>query len=184
MSFKMFEEKRSSREIFKGEIVGLYFDHVVLPNGNIATREKVTHPGAVGIVPVYDNGTVLLVKQFRYPVEEITIEIPAGKLDRGEKPADCARRELAEEIGAVDGKLIFLSSFYTTPGFCNEILHLFLATGFKKTGNNLDEDEFLEIMEISLREATFLIRKGEIRDAKTIIGILMARDYFDGKCKK
>ncbi|MBN2073708.1 MAG: NUDIX hydrolase [Actinobacteria bacterium] len=184
MNSKMFEEKKSSREIFKGEILGLYFDRVKLPDGKTAYREKVTHPGAVAIVPVSNDGKVILVRQYRYPVEEITIEIPAGKIDRNEDPEDCAKRELAEEIGAVNVKLTHLSSFYTTPGFCNEILHLFIATDFKKTGNNPEEDEFLEVIETSLGEALSLIENGEIKDAKTIIGILMARDYINGKSNK
>ncbi len=181
---RLFEEKIDSKQVFSGQIVGLYYDTVKLPNGKTATREKVTHPGAVGIVPVTDDNKIILVRQYRYPVEDITIEIPAGKLDKDESPSRCAQRELEEEVGAVDGELIHLSTFYTTPGFCNEVLHLYLAVGFKRTNNNLDEDEFLEIVEPEVELALNWIKDGKIKDSKTIIGILMAKDFINGKLKK
>lgn len=181
---RLFEKKINSKQIFNGEIVGLYYDEVELPNGRITTREKITHPGAVGIVPVTGDNKIILVKQYRYPVEDLTIEIPAGKLDKDELPSICARRELEEEVGAVDGKIILLSSFYTTPGFCNEVLHLYLALDFKRTANSLDDDEFLEIIEPGLEEALTWIRNGKIKDSKTIIGILMARDFLDGRSER
>ena len=179
MSDKLYEEKVDSKEIFKGKIVGFYFDRIRLPNGKIASREKVTHPGAVGIVPVTADEKIILVKQFRYPVGDVTIEIPAGKLDKEEPPEICARRELEEEVGAVNGDLIHLSSFHTTPGFCNEILHLFLAENFERTGNNLDDDEFLEVIELRIDEAVSWVKNGKIKDSKTIIGILMTRDLIN-----
>ncbi|MCJ7666315.1 MAG: NUDIX hydrolase [Actinobacteria bacterium] len=184
MNDRLFEKKINSKQIFNGEIVGLYYDEVELPNGRITTREKITHPGAVGIVPVTGDNKIILVKQYRYPVEDLTIEIPAGKLDKDELPSICARRELEEEVGAVDGKIILLSSFYTTPGFCNEVLHLYLALDFKRTANSLDDDEFLEIIEPGLEEALTWIRNGKIKDSKTIIGILMARDFLDGRSER
>ncbi len=181
MNERLFEEKIDSKKVFSGQILGLYHDTVKLPNGKTATREKITHPGAVGIVPVTDDNKIILVRQYRYPVEDITIEIPAGKLDKGESPFRCAQRELEEEVGAVDGKLIHLSTFYTTPGFCNEVLHLYMAIGFRRTGNNLDEDEFLEIVAPAVSEALNWIKDGKIRDSKTIIGVLMAKDFINGK---
>ena len=138
-----------------------------------------SHPGAVGIVPVTTNRKVLLVQQYRYPVDEITIEIPAGKIDGREAPEICARREMAEEVGAVGGNLKLLSSFYTTPGFCDEILHLFLATGFKRSDNKLDDDEFLDILEIDMLTSVQWINSGKVKDSKTIIGILMAQNFLD-----
>lgn len=176
---RLFEEKIDSKKIFNGQIVSLYYDKVKLSNGKTATREKITHPGAVGIVPVTGDNKIILVKQYRYPVEDITIEIPAGKLDKDEPPSICARRELEEEVGAVGGKFVLLSSFYTTPGFCNEVLHLYLATDFKRTANNLDDDEFLEIIEPELTVAMTWIKDGKIKDSKTIIGILMAKDFLN-----
>ncbi len=181
MDEELFEEQIESREIFKGKILGLYLDKVRLPNNNISTREKVVHPGAVGIVPVNRQREVILVKQFRYPPNKILLEIPAGKLDKGEDPKRCASRELKEEVGAESGDIIKLASFYTTPGFSNELLVLFLAVNFQIKDNNLDEDEFLKIKKFTLSHANEMIRSGEIQDAKTIIGIKLARDYFNDK---
>lgn len=152
-SKELSEKKISSREIFNGEILKLHLDRVKLPNGKVATREKVSHPGAVGIIPVNEKGSIFVVKQFRYPIKKILIEIPAGKIDRGETPDECARRELEEETGAVGGKLIHLISFYSSPGFCDEIMHLYIGLDFKKKDNNLDEDEFLQIIELKMEDA-------------------------------
>ncbi len=183
MNMELFEEKINSKTIFKGKIVGLFLDKVRLPNKKSATREKVTHPGAVGIIPVDEKGRIILVKQFRYPIGKITMEIPAGKLDKDELPLDCAVRELEEEIGASGPTMIHLSTFYTTPGFCNEILYLYLAKDFTRKNNKLDEDEFLEVIELGLKESLALIENGSIRDSKTIIGILLARDHLNGNYK-
>lgn len=179
MDKNLSEQQIKSEKIFDGQILKLFFDQVRLPNGKTATREKISHPGAVGMVPVTDDGNVLLVRQYRYPVDDITIEIPAGKIDKHEVPEKCARRELAEEVGAVNGDLKLLSSFYTTPGFCDEVLHLYIATGFKISDNNLDEDEFLDIVSIKLYEAAKWIMEGKIKDSKTIIGILMAINFLN-----
>ena len=184
MEKELLEEKISSKTIFEGEIVSLYFDSVKLPNDRIATREKVTHPGAVGIVPVNRSGEVILIKQYRYPVEDVLIEIPAGKLGKNESPLNCAKRELEEEVGARDGSIVHLSTFYTSPGFCNEILYLYLALDFKTTKNNLDDDEFLQIIKVRLEDSLKLIESNEIKDAKTILGILLAKKYLDSTRQK
>jgi ADP-ribose pyrophosphatase len=176
---KLSEKQIKSEKLFDGKILKLYFDQVRLPNGKTATREKISHPGAVGIVPITDDGNVLLVRQYRYPVDDITIEIPAGKIDKKEEPEKCARRELAEEVGAINGDLKLLSSFYTTPGFCDEVLHLYIATGFNMSQNNLDEDEFLDIVSVKHEEAVKWIMEGKIKDSKTIIGILMAMNFLN-----
>jgi ADP-ribose pyrophosphatase len=175
---ELYEKKIRSKIIFSGKIIKLYLDDVMLPNKKSATREKVSHPGAVGIVPVNKKGEVVLVEQFRYPVGAALLEIPAGKLDKGEDPKDCAVRELHEEVGAVGGRLIHLVTFYTSPGFADEILYLYLALGFKRKENNLDDDEFLHVYEMDLEKTITLIKKGKIKDAKTIIGVLLARDYL------
>jgi ADP-ribose pyrophosphatase len=174
-----FEEKLlNSKKVFEGKIIKLFFDDVILPNNKIATREKVWHPGAVGIVPLTVENEIILIKQYRYPVEETLVEIPAGKLDKNEIPIDCARRELQEEVGAVGGNLVHLTSFYTTPGFSNEYLHLFLAINFEKKQNNPDEDEFLQIIKIPIKSSADWIFEGKIKDAKSIIGILLANEYI------
>ncbi len=179
MNKRLSEVKIGSKKLFQGKILGLYLDRVRLPNGKTAAREKISHPGAVGIIPVTGDKNILLVRQYRYPVGEITIEIPAGKIDKNEAPEKCARREMAEEVGAAGGGLKLLSSFYTTPGFSDEVLHLYLATGFSISDNNLDQDEFLDIINIGLYEACEWIKEGRIKDSKTIIAILMAKDIFD-----
>jgi len=180
---ELYEKKIKSKKIFSGKIIKLYLDNVMLPNKKITTREKVSHPGAVGIVPVNKKRELVLVKQFRYPVGTALLEIPAGKIDKGEDPKDCAERELHEEVGAVDGKLIHLVTFYTSPGFADEILYLYLAVDFERKENNLDDDEFLHVYELDLEKTVTLINEGRIKDAKTIIGILMARDYLNNQLK-
>ncbi|MDD3818719.1 MAG: NUDIX hydrolase [Actinomycetota bacterium] len=181
MNKKLNEIKISSEEIFKGEIIKLYFDRVKLPDGRIATREKISHPGAVAIVPLNKNGNIFFVRQFRYPINDILIEIPAGKIDKNEDPLDSARRELEEEIGASGGELKHLISFYSSPGFCDEIMHIYLAVDFVKKENNLEEDEFLEVIELKIEDALSYIKSGKIKDAKTIIGILLTCDYITGE---
>lgn len=175
---ELYEKKIRSKKIFSGKIIKLYLDDVMLPNKKTTTREKVSHPGAVGIVPVNKKGEVVLVEQFRYPVGAALLEIPAGKLDDGEDPVECAERELSEEVGAVEGRLIHLVTFYTSPGFSDEILYLYLALDFERKENNLDDDEFLHVYEIEMEKTVSLIKEGRIKDAKTIIGIFMARDYL------
>lgn len=176
MEEKLYEEKISSKKIFKGEILSLYFDKVKLPNGKTATREKVEHPGAVAVVPINKKRQVILIKQYRYPVEKDLIEIPAGKLDRSEPPLECAKRELKEEAGISGKNFDLLATIYTSPGFSNELMYIYLVTDFLEEENNPDHDEFLQILKIDLNECIKMIEEGAICDAKSIIGILMARD--------
>ncbi|MBN1298851.1 MAG: NUDIX hydrolase [Actinobacteria bacterium] len=178
------EKKLNSSLIFEGSILKLYFDEVKLPNGKTATREKVSHPGAVAVVPVNKNNEVILVKQYRYPIEDVLIEIPAGKLDKNEPTHICAERELHEEAGAVDGKLDHLLTIYTSPGFSDEKMEIYIATGFKEKDNKPDHDEFLSIIKVSMKKCIDMISKGEITDAKTIIGILSAKEYLKKKKQK
>lgn len=172
------EKKLKSNLIFKGSILKLFFDEVILPNGKVATREKVTHPGAVAVVPVNRQNEVILVKQYRYPIEKVLIEIPAGKLDSNEKPVICAERELHEEAGVVDGKLIHLLTIYTSPGFSDEKMDIYLAIDFVEEKNNPDHDEFLSVIKLKMEKCIEFIDNGTINDAKTIIGILCARDHL------
>jgi ADP-ribose pyrophosphatase len=178
MEEKLYEEKVSSKEIFKGKILSLYFDKVKLPNGKIATREKVTHPGAVAVVSINKEGEVILIRQYRYPIDRDLIEIPAGKLDSGEPPLECAKRELKEETGISGENFIHLTTIYTSPGFSDEKMDIYLITDFRMEENNPDHDEFLHILKIDLDECLKMIEDGRINDAKSIIGILMARDYL------
>jgi len=167
--------------IFEGKVVRLYLDKVLLPNGKEAEREVVLHWGAVGMVALDDEENVYLVRQYRHPVGEELIEIPAGKLDPGEEPLDCARRELMEEIGYSADEWRELTSFYTSPGFSDEMLHLFLARDLKEGVADPEEDEFLEIMHMPLQEALAMVARGEIRDSKTIVGLALCNMYIHGE---
>jgi ADP-ribose pyrophosphatase len=161
----------ASSYIYRGKVVTLRKDQVRLPNGKISEREIVEHSGAVAIVPVTREGNIILVKQFRKPVEKETLEIPAGKLNPGEEPEACAQRELQEETG-YSGKLEYKFSYYSTPGFSDEILYMFFARDLMVSPLDADEDEFVEKLEVSPQEALHMMDTGEIMDAKTIIGIL------------
>lgn len=170
---KSLEEKTIRRQtIFQGRMINLHVDEVRLPNGKTSTREIVEHPGAVAIMAITDDEKIVLVEQFRKPLEKTLVEIPAGKLDEGEDPEDCARRELEEETGYRCGELISVASFYTSPGFADEICYFYLAKDLVRTNQRqLDEDEFVEVVELTFPEALQYIEKQKIHDAKTIIAI-------------
>ena len=161
----------STKNIYNGKVVRLNIDTVMLPNGVTIDLEIVRHPGAAAVVPLKENGTVVLIKQFRHAAGGFIYEIPAGKLHPGEDPKNCAARELEEEIGYQAGKLDLLSSIFTAPGFTDEVIHIYKATGLTKGRQQLDRDEVLEIVEVPLQEAIEMIRDGSIRDAKTMVGL-------------
>lgn len=163
-----------SKKIFQGKIITVRQDLVLLENGREAFRDVVNHPGAVAVVAITNDDKILLVRQYRHPISEALLEIPAGKLEQGERPDDCARRELEEETGYVAAELRQLTSIYTTPGFCNEIIHIYLATKLTKTAQCLDEDEFLNIEQYTSGEVQQMITNGRIHDAKSIVGLLIA----------
>ena len=167
------EKTLESKRVYEGRIINLRLDSVSLENGNTAMREVVEHPGAVGIVALKENGDIVMVKQYRKAVEQVLLELPAGKLEQGEDPADCAARELTEETGYTAGDLRYLVSFYTSPGFSNEVMHMFLATGLREGENDPDDDEMVKTVEISPDRAMDMILEGEIKDGKTIAGILL-----------
>ncbi len=174
------EKTIESRRIFEGRIVNMRVDTVELPNGRTSTREVVEHRGAVAIVPMLDHETVVLVRQYRQPVGGTLLEIPAGTLEKGEEPFDCASRELAEEIGYHPEKLTKMFHSYLAPGYSTEMLHTFLAEDLKRVGENRDADEFMEIVTMSLTDAVEMIRSGEIIDAKSICGLLLAARMYKG----
>jgi ADP-ribose pyrophosphatase len=164
-----------SKLVFEGKMLKIKKDTVILPNGKQAAREVVVHPGAVAVVAVTDSGRLLLIKQYRYPVAEVIWEIPAGKLEKGEDPLICAKRELAEETGYGAERWTHLSTFFTTPGFSDEIMHVYLASGLEINEQTADDDEFIdEPYFVSFAEALGMITSGEIKDAKTIAGILLS----------
>lgn len=168
------EEKTLKTEhIYSGRIIQVQVDEVELPNGKTSTRELVKHPGAVAVIAITDDNKLVMVEQYRKPLEKVIVEIPAGKLEKGEEPALCARRELEEETGYECESLELVSSFYTSPGFADEIIHIYVAKGLKQKENaaGLDEDEFVNVLEISLDEALEFIKEKRIFDAKTIFGV-------------
>ncbi|MCY9376590.1 ADP-ribose pyrophosphatase [Bacillus sp. T17B1] len=168
------EEKTISKEqIFSGKVIDLYVEDVELPNGKTSKREIVKHPGAVAILAVTDEGKIIMVKQFRKPLERAIVEIPAGKLEKGEEPEYTALRELEEETGYTAKKLTKITAFYTSPGFADEIVHVFLAEELSvlEEKRELDEDEFVEVMEVTLEDALKLVESREVYDAKTAYAI-------------
>lgn len=166
-----------SETIYDGKILHVERWQVTCPNGRSATREIVVHKGAAAVVPVYPDGTTLLVRQHRVAVDRITLEIPAGKLDSvSEDPLDCAVRELEEETGLRAGRMTLLTSLLTTPGFCTEKIAIYLAQDLSQGQTHPDEDEFLDLVRMPLEEAVAKIMRGEIRDSKTICGLLMAKE--------
>jgi len=146
---------------------------VQLPSGRVSTREVVVHPGAVAIVPLREDERVVLVRQYRHAVGKILMEIPAGTMHPQETPEECAQRELREEVWCSAGRLEKLASFYLAPGYSTELLHLFLATDLTPAKGEQDEDELLEITTLPLTDALAAIERGDIQDAKTIVGLLL-----------
>lgn len=169
-----------SVRIYEGRVVGLRVDTVEMAGGRRATREVVEHGDVVAIVPLLENGDVLLVRQYRLPAGEVMLEVPAGGVDEGETPEEAAQRELSEECGQRAARLERLGGFYASPGFCTEFIHVFLATGLESHPSEPDPDEVLEVDRVSLKEALRLIERGEIKDAKSIIGLLWAARKVHG----
>ncbi|MDC3413116.1 NUDIX hydrolase [Aquibacillus sp. 3ASR75-11] len=175
---KNFEEKTiQSTKIFDGKVVKLQVDEVTLPNGHTSKRETVKHPGAVAIIPITKDNKILFVEQYRKPLEKNLVEIPAGKLEEGEKPEATALRELEEETGYTTDHLSFVTSFYTSPGFADEIIHLYLTENLipLEVKKDLDEDEFVELIELTLEEAEQYVQTERIHDAKTAYALLYLR---------
>ena len=176
MSF--FEKQLKSEMVYRGRIVNVRRDEALLQNGNVADREVVEHSGGVGIIPVTSDNEILMVRQFRYPMARELLEIPAGKLAVGEDPFDCAVRELSEETGCTAGKYVFLGAIFPSPGYCDEILHLYLALDLEYGQAHLDENELLSVEKVSIDKLVEMIMKNDLPDAKSIIGIMKAREYL------
>ena len=166
------EYKLSSKIIHQGRFLDVRRDDVRLPNGKTTTREWIKHPGAACIVPILPDGQIALIRQYRYPVSQEMIELPAGKLDSGESPEECAKRELEEEIGYKTGKLTYLTHIYPAIGFASEKMWLYLAEELEKTERNTDHDEFVELIPATVSNAVSMVWDRKITDVKTIIGIL------------
>lgn len=178
MSDQLHETKMASRREFDGRAIQLDVDQIRLADGTESVREVIRHPGAVVILPLLDDGRVVLVKQFRYAVGEVLLELPAGTLEPGEDPANCAVRELAEETGLSAADWQLLCCCYSAPGYSAEKLYVYLATGITIDGPpQPDDDERVELAMLPLTSLQTMARRGEIHDCKTIAGLMMVKAY-------
>lgn len=160
--------------VYKGRVIDLNLEEAHLPNGKTVQLEMVRHPGASAVVPVRDDGRVVMIRQYRHAAGGMIYEIPAGRLDPGEDPQDCAKRELAEEAGQQAAQWDRLGSIFTTPGFTDEKIHLFLARKLTLVAQALEHDEVIEVVERPFSDVITMIRQGEIVDGKTICGLMLA----------
>ena len=176
---EFFEKQVETSTVYRGMIVNIRRDVALLQNGSRAPREVVEHSGGVGIVPVTKDNKVIMVRQYRYPMEEELLEIPAGKLETGEDPLECAIRELSEETGCTAGKIVDLGAIYPSPGFCRETLYIYLALDLTFGKMHLDQDELLSVEQVDIDELMDAIMDNKLPDAKSIIGIMKAKKYLE-----
>lgn len=169
---KLSEKTLHQEWLYRGKILNLRRDVVELSNGHQALREVVEHSGGVCVLPVDQEGWVLLVRQYRHPYQEVVLEAPAGKRNPGEEPLACGIRELEEETGCVAQEYIDLGTLYPSPGYCGEVIHIYAALGLTRTQQHLDEDEFLDVVPMPLQEALDLVRNNQLPDAKTQVALL------------
>lgn len=180
-----FTEKPLKQDyLYRGKIVNLRVDNAELPDGTTALREVIEHPGGVCVAALTEKEELLFVEQFRYPYMETVLELPAGKLEYGEDPFEAGKRELQEETGAAAKSYRDLGKLYPTPGYCGEIIHMYLAENLTFSEQHLDEDEFLEVRRIPLEEAFQMVMRNEIRDSKTQVGILKTYQLVKGQFVK
>lgn len=172
---KLIETKIDGEVLYDGKILRLERDKVVLENDNIANREVVRHNGGACIVPVTKDNEILFVKQYRYPFNKVVMELPAGKLEINERPEVCAKRELREETGAI-GDVEYLTEIYPTPGYSSEIIYIYASYNVEIGSLSLDEDEFIDVVKLDINSALDMIKSGEIKDAKSIVGIMLVAE--------
>lgn len=174
------EKTLESTTIFEGKIMTILLDKALLPNGSEAPREVCLHPGGVAVLPLEEDGTVSLVRQYRYPLHRLMLELPAGKLDHGSEQVEmAARRELSEETGLEAGEMIYLGKIYVSPGFCTEELHMYLARNLKQAESHPDEDEFLDVVKMPFEQLLDQVMSGEIDDAKTVAAVLKTKVFLE-----
>jgi ADP-ribose pyrophosphatase len=181
---KLKEKTFKRRRLYKGKSVDFYADLIKLPNKKTALREYITHPGAVSVIPFLNTRDIVLVKQYRYPVKKITYELPAGKVSPGENLLGCAKRELMEETGFKTGRIKKLISYWPSPAFSTELLHIYVAGKLTPVESSPDEDEFIDRIILPFDEALKWVYKGKIRDSKTIIALfsgnlLRSKPFFN-----
>lgn len=175
----------ATRDVYRGRIVHLTVEDVTLPNGHVTPLEIIRHPGAAAVATLDDSGRVVLLRQYRHAAGGYLWEVPAGKLDPGEEPATCAARELQEEAGLAADHLEHLGSIVTCPGFCDEVIHLFLATNLRPVATARGADEVIdEIRTVPLPAAMAMIRSGEVRDAKTIAALVQVELRYDARGRR
>lgn len=177
------EKKISSENVFDGVLLHVKRDEIELPNGHKTVREWIKHPGASAVIPLLPDNEIILVRQFRYPIGKVTLEIPAGKLDVvGEDPIECAKRELSEETGYTAGKIWKLTTIATTVGFSDEYIHLYAATDLTAGEIHPDSDEFINVVKMPLTAALQMVETGKIFDSKSAVAILLlAKQIFHKK---
>lgn len=174
------EKKIDGRVMYDGNFITVCKDNVLLPDGSTSTREYITHPGAVAVLALLDNGKLVMERQYRYPLQREFIELPAGKIDDQEHILDCAKRELLEETGYVAKEWIHLTTAWPCIGYADERMEYFLARGLTHEGRQLDDGEFLEVFELPLEEALEWVRAGRISDSKTIVGLFWLEKVLNG----
>lgn len=180
MDHHLKEKRVDGATQFSGKLLEVRVDRVELPDGQQTLREYVVHPGAVMVIPLLDDGRLVMERQFRYPLDRVFLELPAGKIDAGEDIAACARRELREETGYEASHWSHLATIHPCIGYSNERIEIFLARGLTHAGAALDEGEFLEVVEVGLDAALEAVREGRISDAKTVAGLFWAEKIFRG----
>lgn len=168
----LIEKKVSSEYVFDGKLLHVYNDVVSLPNGKTSSREYIKHQGAVAVVPVTDDNEIIVVRQYRYPIERVTIEIPAGKLDKGEEPLAAAKRELSEETGVESADITYIGGLYPSVAYTDEMIHMYMAKNLKYGEAHADDDEFLDVEKIPVDKFVEMIMNGEIMDSKTQAAVL------------
>lgn len=172
------ERTLTSEEVFKGKLLHIFYDEVELPDGSVSSREWIKHPGACAVVPIYENGDLMMIRQFRYPMGQIFWEVPAGKIDAGEPEDQTAVRELREEAGVSTSDYTYIGHFYPGIGYSDEIIHIYAAWNLQSVPQQVDEDEFVTRQRIPFKEAVDMVHSGEINDGKTVICLLRAWEWW------
>ncbi len=171
-------EVKSSEVVYKGRVFNLEKDVITLPDGREATRETIRHGGAAAMIPIDNDGKIIFVRQYRHSARKEVLEIPAGTIENGEDPYECAIREIQEETSYKAGKMTFLLKMYSAIGFCSEVIHIYVAENLEKGEFNLDDDEFITTERYTVDEAVEMIYRNEICDSKTISAIFAYKDYL------
>jgi len=178
-SDKLKEQKISSKEIYDGVLLHIFSDEVRLPNGETSVREWIKHPGAAAVVPLFENGDLMMIKQFRYPPQKVFYEIPAGKIDKGEAKDTTAKRELKEETGLIFDELISLGDYHPSIGYSDEVIYLYIARDIQQIESRADEDEFIITEKMPFEKALQMAYSGEITDGKTIAALVRAKYWLE-----